>query len=385
MNTKRTASSFAALLCFCFLLLLVFSQTSTAQNGSNDWLGPVGQGFVVQDKFGGEILGYDVDRNGTEGFLSEYAFMSDGKLLIATETFDQKTGKIVKVVAKKTETNDNYVSLGVMGSHIGIQQVEHVKGIYVDKRTYNTLNPLDGNTFTGKWNPPLNDKKELFEDVEGDQGTPDVAVMGSAYECCSRFVFGSDVGANTFGKRVKLTDPIFNGGVPPMLAWDSKLQRAVLAQAQGAPYTVPEIGLVDLTEGKITEFTGLGFGLVNGLAVDSATGIACTTTETDNSAEFYDLKNHTGIIVELPVIGKYSGATVASDPLHKLFLIAHPVPGTTGEIHVYDEQGNLKQSLANFVLGPGGAYMALNPSNRTGFVLTSGSNGNFSGLQSFKY
>jgi hypothetical protein len=343
------------------------------------------KGVAVQDKFGGQIFGYDVDRNGTEGLLSEILFLSDGNLLIATETFDQTTGKIIKVVHKKKETQDNFITLGVVGSHIGLEQVEHVKGGFVVKRTYNTLAPLDGNKFTGKWTPPIDDKTQLFEDIEGDQGTPKVAVMGSPYACCGRFVFGSDVGANTFGPIVTLTDSIFTGGVPPILAFDSKTNQAVLAQAQGAPFTIPEIALVNLSKGKISEFTGLGFGFVNGMAVDSKTGIACTTTETDNSAEFYNLAKRTGFIVQLPNIGQYSGATVAIDPVHKLFFIAHPVPATTGQIHIYDEKGNLKKSLTGFTIGPGGTTIALNPSKRTGFVQAPGSNQGFSGLQSFAY
>jgi hypothetical protein len=168
------------------------------------------------------------------------------------------------------------------------------------------------------------------------------------------------------------------------MAFDSKTNQAVLAQAQGAPFSVPVIATVDLTKGKTTEFTGLGFGFVNGLAVDSATGIACTTTETDNSAEFYNLAKKTGFIVTLPVIGKYSAAAVAVDPLHKLFFITHPVPGTAGQIHIYDEKGNLIRSLTGINMGPGGVYVALNPSTRTGFVQTSLQNGG-SGLQSFSY
>ena len=144
--------------------------------------------------------------------------------------------------------------------------------------------------------------------------------------------------------------PFLPGGVPPLLAYDSTTNQAVLAQAQGAPYSTPEVALVNLTTSEVTEFTGLGDGYVNGLAVDSATGIACTTTETDNSAEFYNLATRTGIIVGLPFIGQYSGATVAVDPVHRLFLITHPVPGSPGQIHVYDENGNLVESLRNFSL-----------------------------------
>ncbi len=107
LETSRLVTA-AALVC---LLCLAAPFPARAQDSP-----PVGQGFVVEDKFGGEILGYDVDRDGTEGMLSEYVLLQDGNLLIATETFDQKTGKILKVVEKKTETQDNFVTWGVVNS-----------------------------------------------------------------------------------------------------------------------------------------------------------------------------------------------------------------------------------------------------------------------------
>lgn len=361
----------------------------------------VGKGILIQDMFGGEIFGYDVDHGGTEGLLSEALLQSDGKYTIATETFDQVAGRIISVVELVIDTDDDFITLGVLGvtagaggaggvggahmGHIGLREQEHVQGLYVTSRTYNLMNPLSGNMFTGAWTPPIDDHTQLFEDVEGNQGAPGVAVMASTDTCCSRFVFGSNLGANTFGPTVNLQDPIFTGGVPPLLAYDSTTNQAVLAQAQGAPFTIPQIVLVNLTTRNVTEFTGHGFGYVNGLAVDSATGIACTTTETDNNAEFYNLTTRTGFIVALPFIGQYSGATVAVDPVHKLFLITHPVPGSPGQIHVYDENGNMIESLRNFQFGPGGATIALNPNTRTGYVLAAGLGGANSALQSFTY
>lgn len=346
---------------------------------------PVGKGFVVQDEFGGQIFGYGVDRDGTEGLLSEIAELPDGNLMIATETFNASTGAIIKVVEQQNETQDNFVTLGVFANHVGLRQDQHVQNGYVTSRTYNRLNPLQGNKITGAWLPPIDNSKELFEDIEGDQGHQNTVVMASSFSCCTREVFSSTVATNLFGPIIQLQDPIFTGGVPPLLAYDSVNHRAVLAQAQGAPYSTPEIALVDLTTRNITEFTGLGDGYVNGLAVDSNTGVACTTTETDNSAEFYNLATQTGFIVSLPIIGQYSGATVAVDTAHKLFLITHPRPFSVGAIHVYDENGNLQETLDGFPMGPGGFTIVLVPGKRLGFLQAPGNNNNLSALQSFTY
>ncbi len=346
---------------------------------------PVGKGFVVQDMFGGQIFGYDVDRDGTEGLLSEASLLPDGNLLIATETFNASTGAIIAVVEMQTETQDNFVTLGVLGNHVGLRQDQHVANGYVASRTYALLNPLQGNKITGAWLPPIDNSKELFEDIEGDQGHQNAVVMASSFSCCTREVFRSTVATNLSGPIIQLQDPIFTGGVPPLLAYDGVNNMAVLAQAQGAPYSSPEIALVDLASRNITEFTGLGDGFVNGLAVDSNTGIACTTTETDNAAEFYNLATKAGFEVALPVIGQYSGATVAVDTVNKLFLITHPRPASVGEIHVYDENGNLKESLDGFPMGPGGFTIVLVPAKRLGFLQAPGNNNNLSALQSFTY
>jgi len=249
----------------------------------------VGLGFVVQDMFGGQIFGYDVDRDGTEGLFSEAMSLPDGNLRIATETFNPNTGAIIAVVEQQSETQDNFVTLGIFGMHTGLRQDQHVQNGYVVSRTYNTLSPVQGNKITRPWLPPIDNSKELFEDIEGDQGHQNVAVMASSFSCCGREVFGATVATNLSGPIIQLQDPIFTGGVPPQIAYDGATNQAVLAQAQGAPYSTPEIALVDLTTRNITEFAGLGDGFVNGLAVDSNTGIACATTETDNSAEFYNL------------------------------------------------------------------------------------------------
>jgi hypothetical protein len=320
---------------------------------------------VVHTKFGGRLLGYDVDRNGTEGMLSEYVTLADGKLLIATETFDQTTGKIIKVVAKKNETNDNFLTWGVTGSHIGLQEFDQVTGIFVSKRTYQTINPLDGNKFTKPWTPPFT-KDDIIIDGPANQGSPNAAVLyfdnGSGFQ---PYVIATNVGANTFGKPVMIKDPDFSQ--LSLMDFDSETNQAVVTGSVGCFDCSEKIALVDLAKDSVTYFAGIGLGGMNGIAVDSGTGMACTTSQSDDSAEFYDLAKKTGIIIKLPNDGPYSGVTVANDPVHKLFFITHPEPASDGEVNIFDEKGNLIKTLSGFPMGPGGVYLALNPGTRTGF------------------
>ena len=363
------------------ILLVVLCLIPAFLQAQNPAQSPV----VVQDAFGGQIFGYGIDANGTEGVLSESLLQPNGDLLVAVETFDQTTGAIVKVVSKIMNTQDDFVTWGVFGAHIGLVEEEQVQGLFVVQRTFGTLKPLESNVFTAKWTPPVDGATQVLEDVEGSQSSPSVAGQVSPYACCSRFVFGSNLATNVSGPAIQLVDPLFTGGVPPVLAFDNVTNQAVLAQSQGAPFTVPHINLVDLTTGGITDFGGAGFGFVNGIAVDSATGIACTTTETDNRAQFYNLATESVFQVELPLIGKYSAANVVADTTHKLFLIAHPVPFSLGQIHVYTEDGDLVESITGIVMGPGGVIMAINPGKRIGFTQVPGANQASSALQSFNY
>ncbi len=109
---------------------------------------------LVHSKFGGQIFGFDIDHSGTEGVLSEARNLSSGKVLAAVETFDQATGQILDVVAE-TENGDNFITMGVVGNGVGLTELEIVGSMYVVKRTFPTLNPLDGNKFTSLWTPPI--------------------------------------------------------------------------------------------------------------------------------------------------------------------------------------------------------------------------------------
>jgi hypothetical protein len=268
---------------------------------------PVGPGTtIVHSQFGGQIFGFDIDQNGTEGVLSEAQDIAGGKVLSAVETFDQATGKILKVV-RKLQSKDDFLTMGVSGTSVGMVEREHVKGIYVVNRIYEVLSPLSANKFTSTWTPPLA-SDDILIGTSRNQSSTTTAVL--AFENGGddhTFVFGSNIGANTAGPFVTLTDPVFFFSDAPQVAYNSKTNQAVVVASTGAVGGPPPvIAQVDLTTGKVTEFNGLPGpfpfreGFVNGLAVDSADGIACTTTELDFSVEFYNLKKKTGFAVTLP-------------------------------------------------------------------------------------
>lgn len=347
------------------------------------------QRVTVRTALGGFILGYDIDQHGREGLLSEALTLPDGRHSVAVETFDQKTGAITAIVRQIDDTKNGFATLGVFARHVGLVEFEHVSKIFVDRRVYSLLDPLSGHQFTGRWTPPLGGANDIITAVAEDQDHPRTAVLGfrNGGNDFRSYVFASDVRANTFGPLIAIDDPVFDTNHSPVIAYDHAHDRAVLGSSLGCFGCRSEIGMVDLVNGTLETFAGLGIGYVNGIAVDDETGIACTTTEDDFSVQFYDLSNGSGTIVTLPgaTSQAQSGGAVAVDKLNKLFLVGQPISSTAPEgssIHVYDEQGRLIKSINGFHLPASPANMALNPRKRTGFVIVTPE---LDALQKFSY
>lgn len=379
-----------SLLSLCGFLLGAISLTAQTNEVTSD--AGVGNRVIVHSRFGGQIFGFDIDQSGTEGVLSEALTLANGNVLAAVETFDQQTGKILDVLTK-TETQDDFVTLGVVGSSVGLIEHEHVISLDHVQRTFQVINPLTANKLTGKWTPPIG-TTHLLSEVSRTQGNPNNAVL--AMDNSGTFitwVFSSNVAANTFGPIVKIKDTLNFGSVPPPMALNTVTNMAILGGGDGCYGCLPVIGLANLTTGKFSEFTGIGFGFVNGIAVDSADNIACTTTEDDANVEFYDLATQTGFTVVLPNTGEqqiYSGADVEFDSTNKLFFVAQPVSSSSSKgssIYVYDTQGNLQETINDFSFSNAfnviGAHIALNPSTRTGFV--DGPSSGVTDITSFTY
>jgi len=387
-----------ALMCL-FGLGRELSVQCAAQASGEGTRAAVGAGTtIVHSKFGGQIFGFDIDQNGTEGVLTEDKILDNGNVLAAVETFDQKSGKILKVVSA-TENQDNFVTLGIEGTSVGLVEQEIVTGFFVTQRIYDVMDPLKSNTITGTWTPPLA-SDDLIIGLSRDQASTTTAVLyfvndGNDF---SSVVFGSNVGANTFEPVVNLTNPIFGFNEAPQVTYDSVTNQAVVASSNGeVGGPPPVIALVDLTTGTIDEFNGIPGpapfrqGSINGLAVDSEDGIACTTTEVDFRVEFYNLKTETGIAVVLPGATSQieSGSDVEYDPIHKLFFVAQSVSSTGpgSSIQVYNTKGKLVESLNGFSFSNASnvvfTHIALNPSNRSGYV--DGPDSGVTEIQSFTY
>ena len=404
MNLNEFSRScwMAAVVAWCVFSLAgatpVWAQAQDGR-GADARQAPIGGGTIfVNSKFGGSIFGFDIDQNGTEGLLSEGQTLPNGNTLAAVETFDQATGKIVKVVKKSDNSLDDYVTHGIVGTSIGLVEHQIVPKLYITKRVYQELNPLDANKMTGTWKAPLT-AKDIILAVSHDQGFATTAVFAFENGQFTSFVFGANLAAKTVGPIIDLDDQVFGFNYSPVMAYDTVTNQAVIASSTGAVGgPAPQIALVNLTTGDVTQFTGVweppyGPGSVNGIAVDSEDGIAVTATELNGNITFYDLAKQTGFLVALPDAGQLtSGTDVEFDPAHKLFFVAQQVSGTASgsSIQVYDTSGNFVESLNGFNFSDAssviGTYIALNPSNRSGYVNSSGPDGTQgNALQLFTY
>ena len=357
----------------------------------------VGLGKLLTTQDGGQIFGFDINQRGDDGVLASAQTVDpSGNTLVSVETFDQNTGTITKSFARHDGQRHSYSFDGIFANDVGL--VTH----YVSPpnsfraiRYYDVMNPVTAQKFTGAWTPPIHDidvlmraenqatsKSVLFAIELKNQGQPDLIV--------------SDIAANTFNHIYHLDPNLFGGGNGPRLSEFTAANEAVIALSPDggrvggeAPLNV----LIDLQTGKTTMLTGLnngpfGAGYVNGIAVDPNTGIAATTTELNAQVEFYDLANHTATAVQLPCSGPadqgLSGAGIANDPVHKVFLVSESsyCNGNQGSaIVVYDERGTLVETITGFKFAIAEPAAVLNPSKRMGWAFGP----SFNQLQQFFY
>lgn len=366
-----------------------------ASHVRNAKLGPV---LTTSD--GGQIFGFDVNQKGNDGVLA-----SASGSQISVQTFNATSGKITKTLAIKTghpvAKGDDYVADGIFAGDVALLDFQRAgkPGISPAHDLYRLMNPVTGKKFTGRWNPTIT----LFNITQWavNQDTSTSVVYGYRRVGSDLpLLVVSNVAQNTVSKVIHLDPQQFFLSDSPQLAQDTANNLAVIATSPsggGAGGPPPVIATVDLSSGKVTEFNGVDCpglercGAANGIAYDSQTGIACTTTEIDGGVEFYDVAAQTGIHLYMHNGGGQSiaGTYVINDPIHQLFLIAQPISGTSSSgssIQVFKEDGTFVESIDGFDFTNAGflvipVRIAINPSRRTGWVNGPGVNH----LQQFSY
>lgn len=383
-------------------LLLVAAAAACSQNGSPSLPAPslavpnaahgagratTGLGATLTTKNHGQIFGFDVDQNGSDGVLATAANV---------ETFDEDTGQITKSLPLKTPQGTTYVMDGIFGSDVGLITREVVpKGSIYAKRYYNVMSPVSKGKMNAKWKPPIADV-----DVQqgGDNQSTSTSVL-FAIELKNQDnpdLFVTDVAANTVSKVIHLDPNKFGLAYGPQLGQYTHANEAVIAYSPdgGAAGGRPPINAIfNLQTGQETQFAGYNNGPyhagdVNGIAVDPNTGIAATTTELNAQVEFYDVNKKAGIgFTQLPCTGNadqsLSGSGIAVDPVNKLFLVSEQYycGGSQGAIVVYDEQGNLVESITGFTFSIGEPAAVIVPGKRMGWTFGP----HFDQLQQFFY
>jgi len=327
------------------------SSPMVSVNGGEVSPAKAGLGKALTSAHGGQIFGFDVNQNGSDGLLSE-SQGSGGKPAI--ETFDLKTAKITKIVKTlDASPNDDFVTFGIVGNDVGFVDEQRVK-LNPESRhdRFFLLNPVSGEKITARWKPPHVTNSVLYQQAENQTTNTQVSVVfRNAFSSDVPWLYVWNSATNTFLRFIRLK---YTG---EEMAEDTSTNQVILAGQAGTG--APDFTLVNLKSGKLKTFDGLnngpsGAGAVNGLAVDSHTGIACTTTELNAQVEFYDLAKETGVAVQLPNTGSASqlnsGSAVANDSEDGLFLVAQPYSSTGGDsaIYVYDETGGLIETIDGF-------------------------------------
>jgi len=383
------------------LALLIMSSSASAfgqAEANRNKHSRVGLGKVLSSAHGGQIFDFAVDQSGTDGMIDDAVSESNGGLDSYVETFDISTAKITKVVKKLVSSNGDQelVVRGIGANDVGLVDEERVyfnNGHVTRNDLFYLLNPVSGEKIDGSWTLP-DDKHSLFWQMAPNQTTAEQVVVAFREGTNAvPWLYVTDLATNKILGSIELVS--FEDDYLLQVAQDTTTNQAVtfINSYPGGPPPVNVV--INLKSKKIRKFNGFnngfyGAGMIDGLAVDSTTGIFCTTTNLNSQVEFYKISDGSGTWAQLPGTSdtdeENSGAAVANDPLHHLFLVMQPYSSTGGSstVYVYDEKANLEETINGFNFPNAdslGVNIVVNPSLRIGYV--NGPNANQ--LQQFFY
>jgi hypothetical protein len=359
----------------------------------------IGLGPVLSTKLGGEVLGWDMNQNGNDGVLTEFVIHSR-TTTFGTETFDEPAAAITKLVSQKNTLggNDEPFVQAVMGNDVGFIDVERQvakEGHSHRDDHFKLMNPVSGMKVDGSSDPP-NIVNVVPSFVTNNQSSSTQAMM--ALRLLPNYQQAVDLYLYNSANNAWLSPHVFPkafvfAGYALYAAVDARSNHVFVGYQEGSgnyENVPPRIAVFNgATGAPLRRFVGLGKGFLNGMAIDSTTGVLCTTTIGDTNVEFYKDATGKGFEVAIPGGGGplTQGAAVAVDQVHHLFLIAqqNSTVGPGSAVLVYDEKGNLVESISGFSFlnqfSPVPVHIAVNGAARIGYV--PGPNAN--NLQSFTY
>jgi len=349
-----------------------------------------GPGPVLTSKFAGQIFGWGIDENGTDGVLTEVVPGSGNSFTSIVEAFDQPTAQIKKVVRKQfsgPSGNRELAVEGILSNDVGLVDYERLYPNSVRRDIYYVMAPVLGYEITGTWTRPPG-RNFLIYDIADQQRDP-VAVMAATIidrtikNPPTFEVVVTDVATNRILHI--LHAPKLDGvNYPYLVAEDITTHHAYVPAANYRSETV--FVDFDTRNGHVSNtFIAPPFsGPVGGIAIDSATHMMCTTTGTNYSVQMYDLRTKKQTFVgQIPNAGGegQAGSSIAADPIHHVFLVEQPNSLLGGsEIYVYDEKGKVLEGLTGFAFAPSSGIQ-VDATGRTGYVAGPHANQ----LQSFTY
>ena len=181
--------------------------------------GAAGLGKILSTKDGGQIYGFDIDQSGNDGVLASAADTSKpGVYKVSVETFDANTGNITKSFANYTGKKNSYSVDGIFAGDVGL--VTHYvvpKGTIFANRSYETMNPVTAQKFTGKWTPPVKDI-DVQAGAENQATSTSVLFAIELKHQDNPDLIVSNVAANTFGNVFHLDPNLFGGADGPSWA-----------------------------------------------------------------------------------------------------------------------------------------------------------------------
>ncbi|HEY7200244.1 MAG TPA: hypothetical protein VIC57_08545, partial [Candidatus Dormibacteraeota bacterium] len=339
---------------------------------------------------GGVGNGYGISLAGSDGYLTSSQQLASGQVTTSVDTFDRTTNAVTGTVASATDQVFETTGWGTWGGDVGLVGRASLTAPEI---AFRVLDPVSAGTLGPTWAPPYG-PNILPEQAAPNSVDADAAFLAddiTAPVGANLHVFTSNLHDRTFGP---LLDVQFPAGLGfPVIGGFAETtgqgpRTGVIGIGDLTDFCgAPTVETVDLATGATATIAGVGSGVPDAVAVDSAANLAavpggCPNQTTDGSLSatmgIYDLRAGTATGI---TYGGFPGLYTAADPQHGLILTAQPFTAgidtdnnSTSAVVVMDERGRQLATIQRFNMLNVGlrvniANLQLDPARRTGYML----------------